>query len=420
MIVVAGLALAGLLLLVSFVQLLSLEAMRLRSRDSAALEYFKQHLQQRLGADTDQGTLAYSLAKHTLLVATGAAFAILALRTGGGAMAAAQSFAAAWLVMLAFSYIGPQLLYRRTRAEWVEPLIPFLKIIAAVFRPLTAVLKFLESLFEIGSPPNGADKPATPGEEIEALISAGEEEGIIEKEDSRLIQSVVAFGDKRVREVMTPRPQVVWIDVSRPLEELRQLLKTERYSRIPIGEGGIDRLIGFVHVRDLYELDDEQRKTKTIRELMREIEGVPETKPVPELLREMQTDGRHIVYVVNEYGNVAGIATLEDLFEEVFGEIFDEHEPARDFERGPDGSITLSGSCDVDRLEEYFGFRPAEGTAAATVGGLVTEWLGAVPEPGTVVRREGLAIEVLAADGMRVESVRIRSCKDQENGKEDA
>ena len=112
-----------------------------------------------------------------------------------------------------------------------------------------------------------------------------------------------------------------------------------------IGEGGIDRLIGFVHVRDLYELDDEQRKTKTIRELMREIEGVPETKPVPELLREMQTDGRHIVYVVNEYGNVAGIATLEDLFEEVFGEIFDEHEPARDFERGPDGSITLSGSC---------------------------------------------------------------------------
>ena len=185
--------------------------MRLRSRDSAALEYFKQHLQQRLGADTDQGTLAYSLAKHTLLVATGAAFAILALRAGGGSVAAAQSFAAAWLVMLAFSYIGPQLLYRRTRAEWVEPLIPFLKIIAAVFRPLTAVLKFLESLFEIGSPPNGADKPATPGEEIEALISAGEEEGIIEKEDSRLIQSVVAFGDKRVREVMTPRPQVVWI-----------------------------------------------------------------------------------------------------------------------------------------------------------------------------------------------------------------
>jgi CBS domain containing-hemolysin-like protein len=420
MIVIAGLALAGLLLLVSFVQLLSLEAMRLRSRDSEALEYFKQHLQQRLGADTEHGTLAYSLAKHTLLVGTGAAFAILTLASGGGAMAAARSFVAAWLLMLAFSYIGPQLLYRRTRADWVGPLVPFLRLIAAVFRPLTAVLKFLESLFEIGSPPSGADKASAPGEEIEALISAGEEEGIIEKEDSRLIQSVVAFGDKRVREVMTPRPRVVWMDVSRTLEELRQLVKSERYSRIPIGEGGIDNLIGFVHVRDLYELDDEQRQTKSIRELMRNIEGVPETKPVPELLREMQNDGRHIVYVVNEYGNVAGIATLEDLVEEVFGEIFDEHESARDFERAPDGSITLSGSCDVDRLEEYFGFRPAEGTEAATVGGLVTEWLGAVPEPGTVVRRDGLAIEVLAADGMRVESVRIRSCKDREGGKEDA
>ena len=420
MIFIAGFVLAVVLLLVSFVQLLNLETMRLRSRDSEALEYFKQRLQQRLGADTEHGTLAYSLAKHTLLVATGATLAIMTLASGGTAIDAAQSFVAAWLMMLAFSYIGPQLLYRRTRGHWLVPLIPFLKLIAALFRPLTAVLLFLESLFEISSPPNGAEKAASPSEEIDALISAGEEEGIIEKEDSRLIQSVVAFGDKRVREVMTPRPQVVWIDASRPLEELRQLVKSERYSRIPIGDGGIDNLIGFVHVRDLYELDDEQRKTKTIRNLMRDIEGVPETKPVAELLREMQSDGRHIVYVVNEYGNVAGIATLEDLVEEVFGEIFDEHEPSRDVEHAPDGSITVAGSCDVDRLEEYFGFRPEEGTEAATVGGLVTEWLGAVPEPGTVVRRDGLAIEVLAADKTRVEQVRIRATGDQEKKKEDA
>ena len=414
MILIAGLVLAVLLLLVSFVQLLSLETMRLRSRDSEALDYFREHLQERLGADTDHGILAYSLAKHTLHVTVGAVFAFLALVSGGGAAAAARSFAAAWLVMLAFSYIGPQILYRRTRAAWLVPLIPFLKLIAAFFRPLTAVLQFLESLFEIGSPPNGTDKPAAPGEEIDALISAGEEEGIIEKADSRLIQSVVAFGDKRVREVMTPRPQVVWMEVSRSLEDLRRLVKSERYSRIPIGDGGIDNLIGFVHVRDLYELDDEQRKTKTIRELMREIEGVPETKPVAELLREMQNDGRHIVYVANEYGNVAGIATLEDMVEEVFGEIFDEHEPARDVERAADGSVTMAGSCDVDRLEEYFGFRPEEGTEAATVGGLVTEWLGAVPPPGTVVRRDGLAIEVLAADRMRVEKVRVRSDEEPE------
>lgn len=418
MIFVVGFVLATLLLLVSFVQLLALESMRLRTRDSEALEYFKEHLQDRLRAATERDTLVYSLAKHTLLVGAGASFAILTLVEGGGTLPALRSFVFAWLVMLLFSCIGPQLLYRRTNAQWVEPLVLFLKLVVLPFRPVVAVLAFFESLADLSSPENGSEKPSAPGEEIEALISAGEEEGIIEKEDSRLIQSVVEFGDKRVREVMTPRPQVVWMDASRSLSDLRQLVKNERFSRIPIGEGGIDNIIGFVHVRDLYELDDEQRKVKTIRELMRKIEGVPETKPVPKLLREMQTNGRHIVYVVNEYGNLAGIATLEDLVEEVFGEIFDEHEPGRDLERGDDGSITVSGSFDVDHLREFFDYRRGEETESATVGGLVTEWLGAVPEPGAIVERDGLSIEVLSADGMRVERVRIRAKHEEDENRD--
>jgi CBS domain containing-hemolysin-like protein len=418
MIFVVGFVLAALLLLVSFVQLLALESMRLRSRDSEALEYFKEHLQDKLRAANERDTLVYSLAKHSLLVGAGSSFAILTLAKGGGAKPAIESFVFAWLVMLLFSSIGPQLLYRRTNAQWIEPLAPFLKLVVLPFRPVTAVLAFFESLVEIGSPENGNEKPAAPGEEIEALITAGEEEGIIEKEDSRLIQSVVAFGDKRVREVMTPRPQVIWLDVSRSIGDLRQLVKNEQFSRIPIGDGGIDHIIGFVHVRDMYVLDDEQLKTKTVRDLMRKIEGVPETKPVAELLREMQANGRHIVYVVNEYGNLAGIATLEDMVEEVFGEIFDEHEPGRDLERGEDGSITVSGSFDVDHLREYFAYRPEEETESATVGGLVTEWLGAVPEPGAVVERDGLSIEVLSADGMRVERVRIRARRDEDENRD--
>jgi len=418
MIFVVGFVLAALLLLVSFVQLLALESMRLRSRDSEALEYFKEHLQDKLRAANERDTLVYSIAKHSLLVGAGSSFAILTLAKDGGAKPAIESFVFAWLVMLLFSSIGPQLLYRRTNAQWIEPLAPFLKLVVLPFRPVTAVLAFFESLVEIGSPENGNEKPAAPGEEIEALITAGEEEGIIEKEDSRLIQSVVAFGDKRVREVMTPRPQVIWLDVSRSIGDLRQLVKNEQFSRIPIGDGGIDHIIGFVHVRDMYVLDDEQLKTKTVRDLMRKIEGVPETKPVAELLREMQANGRHIVYVVNEYGNLAGIATLEDMVEEVFGEIFDEHEPGRDLERGEDGSITVSGSFDVDHLREYFNYRPGEETESATVGGLVTEWLGAVPEPGVVVERDGLSIEVLSADGMRVERVRIRARRDEDENRD--
>ncbi len=418
MIFIVGFVLAALLLLVSFVQLLALESMRLRSKDSEALEYFKEHLQEKLRAATERDTLVYSLAKHSLLVLSGSAFAILTLVSSNGVAPAARSFLFAWLVMLLFSSVGPQLLYRHTNAQWIEPFAPFLKLVVLPFRPVTAVLVFFESLVEIGSDDSGPEKPPAPGEEIEALINAGEEEGIIEKEDSRLIQSVVAFGDKRVREVMTPRPQVVWMDVSRPLNDLRTLAKNERFTRIPIGEGSIDRIIGFVHVRDMYELDDDQRNTKTIRDLMRDIKVVPETKPVPELLREMQADGCLIVYVVNEYGNLAGIATVEDLVEEVFGEIFDEHEPGRDLEKGDDGSITVSGSFDVDHLREFFGYRPGEETESATVGGLVTEWLGAVPEPGEVVERDGLSIEVLAADGMRVERVRIRAKSEEDENRD--
>lgn len=164
-----------------------------------------------------------------------------------------------------------------------------------------------------------------------------------------------------------------------------------------------------MHVRDLYELDDEQRKTKTLRDLIRELQPVPEMKPVPKLLREMQERGIHIVYVVDEYGSVAGLATMEDLVEEVFGEIRDEHEPQHDVERGNDGSITVSGSFDVDHLQEYFGYRPGEGIQPTTVGGLASEWYGAVPAVGTIVEQDGLKIEILAADDFRVDKVRIRA-----------
>jgi putative hemolysin len=129
----------------------------------------------------------------------------------------------------------------------------------------------------------------------------------------------------------------------------------------------------------------------------------------------MQSNGTHIVYVVDEYGNVAGLATMEDLVEEVFGEIRDEHEPPHDIEEAEDGSIVVSGSFDIDHLEERFGFRPAEGTEATTAGGLATEWHGAVPKPGAVVERDGLRLEVLASDGLRVERVRISRVPQGEN-----
>ncbi|GIU77501.1 MAG: hypothetical protein KatS3mg005_0739 [Bryobacteraceae bacterium] len=404
----------ALLTVVGFVQLLYLESLRLRTRETAALVWFKERLQDELGYETEQGAFVFSFVKHTLLVLCGASLVLAS--PGQSWLSRLEPAAAAWLVMVIASYILPQVLYRRSSGRWITPLVPVLRLVELLFRPVTLTLGFLEKLFELGEP-GQQEAPASSADEIEALISAGEEEGILEREDSRLIQNVVAFGDKRVREVMTPRRSIVAMDVRSSLEDLRRLAKEQQFSRIPIYDGEIDRIIGFVHVRDLFELDDEHRHSKTIRDLMRPIEAVPETKPVPVLLREMQQRGIHIAYVVDEYGRVAGLVTMEDLVEEVFGEIRDEHEPQHDVERNADGSITVSGAFDLDHLDEYFGFRPGEEIEATTVGGLVSEWHGSVPRPGEVVERDGLRIEVLSADDYRVDRVRVSAAapSSQEN-----
>jgi CBS domain containing-hemolysin-like protein len=394
----------ALLTVVGFVQLLYLESLRLRTRETAALVWFKERLQDELGYETEQGAFVFSFVKHTLLVLCGASLVLAS--PGQTWLARLEPAAAAWLVMVLASYVLPQVLYRRSSGRWITPLVPVLRLVELLFRPVTLTLGFLEKLFELGEP-SQEEAPASSADEIEALISAGEEEGILEREDSRLIQNVVAFGDKRVREVMTPRRSIVAMEVRGSLEDLRRLAKEQQFSRIPIYDGEIDRIIGFVHVRDLFELDDEHRHSKTIRDLMRPIEAVPETKPVPVLLREMQERGIHIAYVVDEYGRVAGLVTMEDLVEEVFGEIRDEHEPQHDVERNADGSITVSGAFDLDHLDEYFGFRPGEEIEATTIGGLVSEWHGSVPRPGEVVERDGLRIEVLSADDYRVDRVRV-------------
>ncbi|MGH9612695.1 MAG: transporter associated domain-containing protein [Bryobacteraceae bacterium] len=139
---------------------------------------------------------------------------------------------------------------------------------------------------------------------------------------------------------------------------------------------------------------------------MRPIRSVPETKPVDDLLREMQQDGAHMAMVVDEYGNTAGLATMEDLVEEILGEIHDEHEPDRDFQE-KDGSYLVAGSLDIGRLEDLLKFRPEEDTESTTVGGLMTEWLGHVPHVGETIEREGLRLEVLAGNELRVEKLKV-------------
>ena len=407
--------LAVLLCLFTLVQILYMESLRLRSRDLPTLQFFKDTLEDRLRIHAERGVLTFSLIKHTLLLLL--ALCILGLRFDERIpfwQNFLQAALVAWLVMLVATYIAPQIIYRKTSGRWMSALAPFLRISAIVVAPLAAILGFFQSLIELAQPGEpAAEKNGSAAEDIEALISAGEEEGLIEEDDRRLIQSVVAFGDKTVREVMTPRPNIVAIEADRSLEDLRELVIHEQYSRIPVYERTIDQVVGFVHVRDMFELSEEDRKERKVRDLLRPIRYVPETKPVNDLLREMQQDGAHMVIVIDEYGNTAGLATMEDLVEEILGEIHDEHEPERDVKEEAQGTYVVSGSLDLDRLQDLLGFRPDEQTESTTIGGLVTEWLGHVPQVGEAVEREGIRIEVLAGNDLRVDQLRVSKAEEK-------
>lgn len=408
------LLLAALVLVALFttVQTLYLESMRLRTRDLAALEYFKDYLEDRLGLETEKGALIFSLWKHGLLVICGVLLVARFTGTGEGGVKTdwlllGESALVGCALMVIFTVLIPQAFYRRTNGRWLLPLVPFFRFAALVMRPFAAFLEFLESVFEIAREQPDQEEAATPAENIEALIDAGTEEGLIEEGDRELIQSVVEFGDKLVREVMTARPSVVAIQANESLDALHALVVNEQYSRIPVFETSIDDIVGFVHVRDMFELAESSRATRKVRELMRPIRAVPETKPVSALMREMQKEGAHMVAVVDEYGNTAGIATMEDLVEAIVGEIRDEHEPGSDVTDDGHGGYLVSGNFDLARLDDLLGFRPDEEIEATTIGGLITEWLGRVPKTGESLERSGIRAEILASDELRVEKVRL-------------
>jgi CBS domain containing-hemolysin-like protein len=408
MVIAAIAVLSVLVIFFTSMQAFYLEAMRLRTRDLPSLQYFKSDLEPRIRLGSEDGVLTFSLWKHTCLLLTAVLVLVQVIDHDGLTLPGLlEAIAGSWLLMLFCAYLIPQLLFRRTSAHWIVPLLPLYSAAAIVIRPLILGLRFLHSLLDIATEEAQPDEPATPAENIETLISAGAEEGLIEEDDRKLIQSVVAFGDKVAREVMTPRPNIIAIQCDETLEALHELVVNEQYSRIPVFGASIDDIVGFAHVRDMFEVPESDRLVRKVRDLMRPIRFVPETKPVNDLMREMQQEGAHMAIVVDEYGNTAGLVTMEDLVEVILGEIRDEHEPDSDVTEDGHGGYIVSGNFDLARVADVLKFRPADDIESTTVGGLVTEWLGHVPKPGEVIERDGIKVEVLASDDMRVERVRL-------------
>ena len=408
--IIPAVLLCGVATLASYVHLLFVHSLPIRARENpATLKHFEEELRPRLGMDSRQGLFRFALARQLALVALVLVLTLLFVAEGGGVSEAiGEAAILAVTAVIFFVHIVPSLLLRRTSGRWLESLLPVAKLIGWVTKPFALLVHFVSSVAELSAEEprdNGATKP---GENIEALLDAGEEEGLIGQEDRQLIQSVVEFGDKTVREVVTPRPRVVAIEAGRTVEELWQLLIDREISRVPVFEEDIDNIVGLVHTRDTLDIDESQGKLVLVRELMRPVALVPETKPIHELLRQMQENNAQMSIVIDEYGQTAGLVTMEDLMEEIVGEIHDESDSPSDVIEQPDHSFILDGNVDLDRLDGLVGFRPDEEIESITIGGLVCEHLGKVPAPGAKVALDGIQIEVLSGDQRKVSSVRIR------------
>jgi CBS domain containing-hemolysin-like protein len=406
----------GILALASYLHLLYVEAVRFRHREDArSFEFFDSHVEPLLKLPAEEGMRRFAMARQVVLVLLTITLVHLTLQARPFDVAVPFELAIAESVVLSitslilFVHIVPSILFSRTRGVWALRFVPLARIISWSIRPILLLAGFAASIAELGAEDFGEKKngAGAPGN-IEVLLDAGQEEGLIGEEDRKLIQSVVEFGDKTVRQAMTPRPEIVAIEAGKSVEELRQLMIENEFSRIPVYEGTIDRVIGYVHSRNTLEIDEQERRTTPVRALMRPVPLVPETKPIHQLLREMQEQNVHMTIVIDEYGQTAGLATMEDLMEEIVGEIRDESEPELDVVEQPDHSFIAGGSVDLDRLEELVDFRPSGEFETTTIGGLVTEQLGHVPAPGAKIQFDGIEIEVLTADERRVNRVRVR------------
>lgn len=342
--------------------------------------------------------LALSLLSRLGLVAT----FLLAQRASGNDWAA---LVALLLTLLVGEVVG-RVLVAKDPEEALNRLTLVYRTALAATRPLMWLLhplvpqRSLERKIE-----DGEIDEASEGE-LEAYLDVGQREGILEPGEEELVKGVVEFGDTLVKGVMTPRTEVDLAPDTTSLDDLLELFMSSGHSRVPLYGDSMDEVTGILHIRDLLE-GMRAEEPRGAGDLAMEPFIVPETKPISELLREFQSRRLQLAVVVDEFGGAAGVVTVEDLLEEIVGDIADEHE-SEDVERislGA-GAWQLAGSCEIEELEDLFDLE-LDNAPYETVGGLVFTALGYLPEPGERITRHGLDFEVVAVGDRRIRAVRV-------------
>ena len=289
----------------------------------------------------------------------------------------------------------------------LERWMPAVRWLVYLALPLTFLILISTTMSRLLETADPEPEVPTPQDNLQEFIEVGERDGLLEKGEAELVQSVVEFGEKVAREVMTPRTEIAAIEVNTPVEDLRQLFREKRLTRYPVYAGQLDHIEGIVSVRDLMELPPEEQSRVTLRSLVKPVPFVPETRRIKDLLKELQQSTIQMAIVIDEYGSVAGLVTIEDLLEEIVGEIKDEFEPhAQDIVKESENSYLVSGHTDLARIDEELHV-PLEAPDYTTVAGLVLAQLGHVPVPGEKVSQDEVSIEVLEANKRTVLKVRL-------------
>lgn len=329
----------------------------------------------------------------------------VAVLAGAGTL---QAFGVTLTAMVPFvlicEHMIPALVVRRSPQRLLETLLPSFAIITSPLRPLA---HFVERCAGHRERSTATEETPPTGLALEPASDDSDADVLTEGQGRELLRSIVDFSDRLVREVMTPRPDIVAIRAEATLADLRVFFHEQEYSRIPVFRESLDNILGFVFVKDLIKRQDEP-PTTPVTALMRPAYFVPETKRVPELLREFQRKQVQSAIVVDEYGGTAGLVSLEDLLEEIVGEIRDEYDvESEPFVEEGEHSFVISGRVNIDQVATRLGLQ-SEGAGFETFGGYLVTHLGRVPSVGETFEVDGLSVEVLEAEHRRIQRVRVR------------
>ena len=399
--------LLALLTLSSYVERVYAEIGKFLSREfQENIDNFEQQVEPRLKVGRSRAALSMAVLTQLLMAAVAMVVGFSVFRDGNwNADEVLEAALGLLLIVIVFNRFLPYVFFSRTAGKWLARWSPLLRAMIYLVLPVTLVLGFLQSVTSL-TREHSDPEPETQAEAVDALIEAGQEEGILDESNRDLIQSVVQFSEKTVRDAMKPRPEMVTVAADTSIEKFIELLRSRPFSRVPVFEGNIDSIVGVVYAKDVMQVTDSDAQHRSVGSLMRrDVYFVPETKLASDLLRELQKNKVRMAIVIDEYGGVAGLVTIEDLVEKIVGEISDEHEIAQVI-RENEHSYLVPGNMDVDRLEELLGVRP-ERRGAATVAGLVSELAGRIPQKGEVIEEDGLRLEVLQSSNRRVERVRV-------------